>query len=145
MSPSKALLGFFATAVVIIPLITVSPAYAGEPDDLSSDTTPSVDQAAPEVPGFEDAGTITFSVDGRAYEIDLSADNAQSLREAFSPYVSAGRTVKAGVRGSTSRSRSGSSSRDLAAVRAWASDNGDTVSPRGHVPAQVIEADDNAS
>lgn len=51
MRPSKALIGVFATAVVLLPLATVSPAYADKPDDLSSDTTPITDQAAPEIDG----------------------------------------------------------------------------------------------
>jgi RHS repeat-associated protein len=41
----------FATAVVLLPLVTVSPAYADKPDDLSSDTTPITDQAVPEIDG----------------------------------------------------------------------------------------------
>ncbi|MDU0328520.1 RHS repeat-associated core domain-containing protein [Microbacterium sp. KSW2-21] len=51
MRPSKALLGVLATAIVVIPLVTVTPAYADKPDNLSSETTPSTDQAAPEIPG----------------------------------------------------------------------------------------------
>ena len=31
--------------------------------------------------------TVSFSVDGRAYEIDLSKDNASKLLDAFAPYV----------------------------------------------------------
>lgn len=37
--------------------------------------------------------TILFGVDGRDYEIDLSDDNAQALRETLRPYVEAGRRV----------------------------------------------------
>jgi hypothetical protein len=35
--------------------------------------------------------TVRFGVDGRAYEIDLSDDNAAALREALQPYTEAGR------------------------------------------------------
>lgn len=37
--------------------------------------------------------TIRFGVDGRAYEIDLSDDNAAALREALQPYTEAGRRI----------------------------------------------------
>ena len=42
---------------------------------------------------IDDGTTIHFSVEGRAYEIDLSSDNAKKLREAFEPFVSAGRPL----------------------------------------------------
>lgn len=37
--------------------------------------------------------TIRFGIDGRTYEIDLSADNAGALREALRPYTEAGRRI----------------------------------------------------
>lgn len=37
--------------------------------------------------------TIRFGLDGRAYEIDLSDDNAQTLHEALGPYVMAARRI----------------------------------------------------
>ncbi len=36
---------------------------------------------------------MSFSFDGNHYEIDLSDDNAEALREAFSDYVAAARKV----------------------------------------------------
>lgn len=35
--------------------------------------------------------TVKFSLDGKAYEIDLTKKNAAGLRRAFKPYVDAGR------------------------------------------------------
>ena len=35
--------------------------------------------------------TVTFALDGRAYEVCLSAANAEKLREALRPYAAAGR------------------------------------------------------
>jgi len=88
--------------------------------------------------------TVLFSLDGIAYEIDLTDRNADALREALSPYVSAGRAVSGG-RGRRSSTRAGSAGRrDLAAVRTWARENGRTVSDRGRVPAAVLEAYDAA-
>jgi hypothetical protein len=39
----------------------------------------------------EGGGTYTFSLDGRAYEIDLSDENADRLRAALAPFIEAGR------------------------------------------------------
>jgi hypothetical protein len=88
--------------------------------------------------------TVLFSLDGIAYEIDLTEGNADALRDAFAPYVSAGRAVS-GTRSRRSGARStGTGRRDLAAVRAWAKDNGHKVSDRGRVPATILDAYDAA-
>jgi hypothetical protein len=92
--------------------------------------------------------TILFSLDGTAYEIDLSADHAAELRAALAPYVSAGRRVSGSGRtassGSSSRARRTTSDRDYSAIRTWAKANGHEVSGRGRVPATVLEAYDAA-
>src|SRR6266508_6548833 len=38
--------------------------------------------------------TVTFSLDGQSYEIDLTAKNASVLRKALRPYIEAGRPIK---------------------------------------------------
>ena len=93
--------------------------------------------------------TVLFSLDGVAYEIDLTADHAAQLREALQPYVDAGRRVSSAGRSGGARSGGGSGrrrtgQRDYAPIRAWAKENGYTVSERGRVPAAVIEAYDAA-
>ncbi|MEO2118704.1 MAG: Lsr2 family protein, partial [Microbacterium sp.] len=45
--------------------------------------------------------TLTFSLDGTAYEIDLTDANAAALRDSLAPYVSAGRRISASQGGST--------------------------------------------
>lgn len=83
---------------------------------------------------------ITFSIDGRAYEIDLSDTNADSFYKALSPYVDAARSARTtGGRGARPASRA-RSDLDLGAVREWARANGHTVSDRGRVPATVVDA-----
>jgi len=84
---------------------------------------------------------ITFSIEGRSYEIDLSDRNADKFYAAVAPFVDAARAVGR----SASAPRRGRSSRrtsdvDLAAVREWARANGHTVSDRGRVPAPILEA-----
>lgn len=83
---------------------------------------------------------ITFSVEGRAYEIDLSDTNADKFYKALTPFVDAARSVKGGA-----ASRGGQTARpkndlDLGAIREWARANGHAVSDRGRVPATVIDA-----
>ena len=42
--------------------------------------------------GSAAAGTVSFALDGRAYEIDLSDDNATKLRDSLALFVAAART-----------------------------------------------------
>jgi len=100
-----------------------------------------------DVDGGEADETVSFSLDGVSYEIDVSADNAEALREAIAPWLGHARRV--GGRASTRRavkSRNGSAPArtSLADVRGWARDNGFQVSDRGRVSAEVMEAYDNA-
>ncbi len=94
--------------------------------------------------------TVLFSLDGVAYEIDLTAGNAAALRDALAPYVDAGRSVSsrgAGRSGGSAgggRKRRRSGQQDYSAVREWAKKNGHQVSERGRVPASVLEANEAA-
>ena len=45
--------------------------------------------------GTPGAETVQFALDGRSYEIDLSVANAEKLREAFAPWIGAGRRAGA--------------------------------------------------
>lgn len=95
--------------------------------------------------------TVLFSLDGTAYEIDLTDENAAALRDALGPFISAGRSVSArggsvpAPRGSTGRAQKRTGQRDYAPVRAWAAQNGYTLSERGRIPAAVLEAYDAAN
>ncbi|MFT4134967.1 histone-like nucleoid-structuring protein Lsr2 [Microbacterium sp.] len=88
--------------------------------------------------------TVRFSLDGVAYEIDLTEEHAAALRDAFAPYVAAGRSVSSrpAARGSRTQRRAGQ--RDYGPVRAWAAENGYSLSSRGRIPASVLEAYDAA-
>ena len=98
--------------------------------------------------------TVLFSLDGTAYEIDLTDENAAALRAALAPFIAAARSVSARAGGGTrnastggggsSRRQKRSGQRDYAPVREWAAQNGYTVSERGRVPASVLEAYDAA-
>src|SRR3954447_1912759 len=41
--------------------------------------------------GSDAAGTVSFALDGRAYEIDLSEDNAARLRDSLAAFIAAAR------------------------------------------------------
>ena len=92
--------------------------------------------------------TVSFSLDGTNYEIDLSEKNAKELRDTFSRYVQAARKVSRGGGGRASgggRSRAtgggGRMDREQAgAIRDWARKNGHNVSDRGRIPASVVDA-----
>jgi len=86
--------------------------------------------------------TVTFSLDGREYEIDLTSKNAAALRKAFDVYVTNGRRI--GGRRPRSAPAAGSSRSksdlDTKAVREWANKNRHKVSERGRIPTSVIDA-----
>jgi len=86
----------------------------------------------------EGGQTLTFSVSGVNYSIDLSADNAKKFQAALQPYID----VAERVGGRRSRSGSNSASEpgavDPGAVRAWAARNGVKISTRGRIPAGLL-------
>ena len=91
--------------------------------------------------------TVSFSLDGTNYEIDLSEKNATELRDTFSRYVQAARKVGRGSGrasgGGRSRATGGGGRMDreqAGAIRDWARKNGHNVSDRGRIPASVVEA-----
>lgn len=86
--------------------------------------------------------TVTFTVNGITYELDLSAKNVEKLDEALAPFTSKAR--RTGGRATQSRRASGPRTtpgpEQLKAIRAWARDNGRTVSDRGRLSADVMAA-----
>jgi hypothetical protein len=88
--------------------------------------------------------TITFALDGKSYEIDLSDKNAAKLRKFLEPYTKAGRRVKgaapAGNRGRKPKPSRTESEPSSEVYRAWAASNGYEVSKRGRVPQSIKDA-----
>ncbi len=83
--------------------------------------------------------TVTFSLDGVSYEIDLSKKNADKLRNAFAPYVGAARRMTG--RSASRRGRAGArgARNEAGAIREWAKEQGLKVSDRGRIPADIVE------
>lgn len=83
--------------------------------------------------------TLRFGLDGKEYEIDLTAAEAGKVRDALTPYIKAARRTTVTKGGSRTRSRSGAATGpDPKAVREWAAANGIKVSDRGRIPADVV-------
>ncbi len=83
--------------------------------------------------------TVSFSLDGVTYEIDLTTSEAVDLRELFANYVNSGRKVgRKAPAARTGRGPSGGSDYDASAVRAWASSKGIEVSERGRISKEIL-------
>ncbi len=91
-----------------------------------------------DIDGSKAAETVTFSLDGVGYEIDLNSENAQKLRDELGTWISTARRVS-GRRTSRSASSS-SSSEETARIRAWARENGYQVSDRGRISGEIRKA-----
>ncbi|WP_269856886.1 histone-like nucleoid-structuring protein Lsr2 [Streptomyces sp. RPT161] len=91
--------------------------------------------------GGEADETVTFALDGKSYEIDLTAANAEKLRNSLAEFVQSGR--RTGGRGASGRGKARTmvgGSQDTAKIRAWAKENGYNVNERGRVPADIRAA-----
>ncbi|WP_432510337.1 histone-like nucleoid-structuring protein Lsr2 [Kineococcus sp. SYSU DK001] len=107
-----------------------------------------------DIDASEASETVTFSLDGVNYEIDLSDEHAAALRDAFAPWVGHARKVggRSGANRRTSaaagrpaaKSASDAPERDTGEVRTWARENGYTVSDRGRISAEILQAYDAA-
>jgi len=85
-----------------------------------------------EVEGTE---SVSFSIDGNAYEIDLCAPHGQEIREKVGVFADHGRRVTGSRRRKT---RSGRSRERNSEIREWARKRGQDVSDRGRIPDSVI-------
>src|SRR3954453_9741727 len=83
-------------------------------------------QASDDLDGSANASEVRFSFDGTEYAIDLSSKNRKTFEKALRPYIEAGTKVP----GRSPRTRRAAPSKregasvDLAAIRAWAKQNG---------------------
>jgi hypothetical protein len=92
--------------------------------------------------GGKAAETVRFGLDGRAYDIDLSARNARALRKVLAPYVESGRKVSAGRTGrgrGRSAAGAGRAASNAQEVREWARSQGIEVADRGRIPSDLAE------
>jgi hypothetical protein len=90
-------------------------------------------------------GTVTFALENRAYEIDLSDENTDKLHEALAPFIEHARKAsKAAGAAQAAPTRKGgrtaTAREETAQIRAWAAENGHQVEARGRIPRAVVEA-----
>ena len=84
-----------------------------------------------DVSGEKGASTLTYSVNGQAYSIDLTETEAKEFHEMLAPYVAVSSVGKR--RGPRLRS----TPEETAAIREWAKKTGHTLTPAGRVPAET--------
>lgn len=86
-----------------------------------------------DINGNEASGTVVFGLDGKTYEIDLDQENLTELRGTLEKFVAGARVFK----GKAVVKPTGP---DTKVVRAWATENGFEVNPRGRLHQDVIKA-----
>lgn len=79
--------------------------------------------------------TITFAFDGKAYEMDLTNEEAQEMRGIFGNYAAMARRAGRGT-GTGSR-KTAVSSDEAKRIRAWAEENGIEVNARGRISSDL--------
>ena len=121
----------YAERGIVIPMALITRVYLVDDLDGSED----------------DVSTVTFTLDGKDYEIDLSAGNADRLRGKLAKFTDAASPVRTKGAPSQRNSRAARprTSRDQTqAVRDWARSNGHEVSDRGRISRSIQEAFDAA-
>ncbi|NKY87976.1 histone-like nucleoid-structuring protein Lsr2 [Nocardia veterana] len=89
--------------------------------------------------------TVQFSIDGVAYEIDLSTLNAGKLRGALEPWTEKARKVGRLKAGGGARAKSAADREQTVAIREWAKKHGYNVSARGRISSEIVAAYHKAS
>ena len=89
--------------------------------------------------GSEADSTVRFGLDGTDYEIDLSTEHAQALRDALERYVTAARRAGgAARRPARSGTKAPTAGLNTTEIREWAKAQGIEIKDRGRVPAEVV-------
>ena len=98
--------------------------------------------------GSEASETLEFALDGVAYQIDLSSNNASKLRDGLASFVASARRSGGRKRGAgrppgtaAKAPRPAAADREQnQAIREWARKQGMKVSDRGRIPAEVLDS-----
>ena len=94
-----------------------------------------------DIDGSEASETVSFGLDGRQYDIDLSTQHAKQLRDVLASFAAVARRGTGRRRTSTPGRTPSATDRDqTAAIRQWARDNGQDISDRGRISKSVMEA-----
>jgi uncharacterized membrane protein len=96
--------------------------------------------------GSAGAQTVTFGINGRTYQIDLSKKNRTAFEKVLQPYIEASRREPTRARAPRVAAARGRKPAAVAAapsptaIREWAAANGYEISARGRIPAAIVEA-----
>jgi hypothetical protein len=96
-----------------------------------------------DIEGGPAAETLSFSLGGTSYEIDLSKRNAAKLRKTLEPYILAGRKVTAPRAKGRVAKATGVTRRDALqtkAIKDWGRRNGFTIAARGRLSQALLDA-----
>jgi hypothetical protein len=85
--------------------------------------------------------TVALALDGRDYEVDLSAANLGRLTSALTPFLEVARKVSKVTAGKPNTHSRGQADRsENHAIREWARGEGFQVTARGRLPGAVVTA-----
>jgi hypothetical protein len=91
-----------------------------------------------DIDGTEATTTVTFSVSGVDYSIDLNDKNVAKFDKAISPFIeNAQRVGGRRQRGAATVTKLSSNAK---AIRSWAQANGYSVPDRGRIPGEILAA-----
>ncbi len=90
-----------------------------------------------DIDGSTEASTVEFSLGKDSYTIDLNEKNIAKLESALAPFIE--KATKTSRR-TASKRQGGKKQTDNNAIREWARAQGRSVSDRGRIPSDIIEA-----
>jgi hypothetical protein len=98
-------------------------------------TSRSIVELTDDIDGSQATETVSFGLDGVAYEIDVNGKNAVKFRKTLERYVIAARRVRARTKRRARDTQAGSS--DSRVIREWATAHGIEVSTRGRISHEL--------
>jgi nucleoid-associated protein Lsr2 len=81
--------------------------------------------------------TVTFGLDGKIYQIDLTSRNGDALRKLLRPYIEAARPVRTSSGARVKQIHIGA---DAKTIKEWARANGYEVNDRGRISNEIRAA-----
>lgn len=91
--------------------------------------------------GTEASESVSFGLDGVEYTIDLSEGNAKKLRDGLANFVEKAQRVggrKQRGAGAKTSVHAGGDRAQNQAIREWARSQGEKISDRGRIPAELV-------
>lgn len=96
--------------------------------------------------GEEGAQTVTITIDGSSWSVDLAAGSRAKLDKALKPFLEAATSISTqrSGRGRGGATKAGRTPEELQIIREWARANGYEVSDRGRIPNAVMDEYESA-